>query len=193
MKIHVNTIFLQKKDINKMNGQENKIRQNMENPDVFHSVYARNCEIKRIDKPAAAAFLNEHHRYGDASCRFRYGIFLKRYTGHNLKSEGRLEDGSLVAVAEFSAGRKWQKGERTVRSYEWVRYASMTGVRVIGGMGKILETFIREHKPDDIMTYAIADWSEGDVYRKLGFELEGEKEFGESKSLKFRLKIGDKK
>lgn len=193
MKIHANTIFLHKKDINNMSGQEQVIKQNMENPEVFHSVYARNCEVRRIEKPVAATFLNEHHRYGDAACRFRYGIFLKRYTGHNLRAEGKLEAGTLVAVAEFSGARRWQKEEGIIKSYEWVRYASMKGVRVIGGMGKILETFIKEHQPDDIMTYAIADWSEGDVYRKLGFELEGEKEFGESRSLKFRLKLKEKK
>lgn len=193
MKIRVNTIFLHKKDINKMKRPENNIRQNMDNPEVFHSVYARNCDIRRIEKPVAAAFLNKHHRYGDASCRYRYGIFLKRYTGHNLNAEGKLEAGTLVAVAEFSGARRWQKDSGVIKSYEWVRYASITGVRVIGGMGKILETFIKEHRPDDIMTYAIADWSEGDVYRKLGFVLEGEKDFGDSRSLKFRLRIEEKK
>ena len=53
----------------------------------------------------------------------------------------------------------------------------------------MLKTFINEQKPDDIMTYAISDWSEGDVYRKLGFVEEGIKTFGESSSIKFRLKL----
>ena len=47
--------------------------------EVFTPVYARNCEIRRIDKPTAAEFLNRTHAYGDAACKYRYGIFLNRY------------------------------------------------------------------------------------------------------------------
>lgn len=163
-----------------------EIKQNMDNPSDFHLIFARNCEVRRIDKPTASAFLQTHHRYGNARARFCYGLFLKRYTG---SSTPLFEAGTLVAVAQFSAARKWIKEGKEVRSYEWVRYSSITGVRIAGGMGKMLKTFINEQKPDDIMTYAISDWSEGDVYRKLGFVEEGIKTFGESSSIKFRLKL----
>mgnify|MGYP006988390554 CR=1 FL=1 len=83
--------------------------------------------------------------------------------------------GTLVAVATFSNARKWQKGEKTIRSYEWTRYASLPGVRINGGMGKVLKAFIKEVQPDDIMSYADLEWSEGAVYEQLGFELEGHK------------------
>jgi len=36
-------------------------------------------------------------------------------------------------------------------------------------MGKFLEHFIEQHKPDDIMTYTDCEWSHGEVYEKLGF------------------------
>ena len=39
-------------------------------------------------------------------------------------------------------------------------------------MGKVLKTFIKEVGPDDIMTYADLEWSEGGVYEQLGFILE---------------------
>jgi hypothetical protein len=80
--------------------------------------------------------------------------------------------GTMVAVAEFSNVRKWLKGEKVIKSYEWVRYASRPCIRVIGGMGKILNKFIEEADPDDIMSYADLEWSDGDSYRKLGFEKE---------------------
>ena len=165
-----------------------EIRQNMPQPDVFRSVYARNCIVKRIDKPTAADFLNQYHRYGDAACKYRYALFTKRHTG---TSEAFVGQGEMVAVAEFSGARKWIKGDKTISSYEWVRYASIDDIRVIGGMSKILKTFIEEHSPDDIMTYAIAELSEGDVYKKLGFIEEGIKNFGSSSSIKFRLKLTD--
>ena len=163
---------------------------------IFTQVYARNCEIRRIDKATAEAFLAQNHSYADAACRYRYGLYLKRHTGHNALPEaegpsphtagpaatsttsspaatGNLPaPGTLVAVATFSNARKWIKGDKTIRSYEWTRYASLPGIRLNGGMGKILKTFIKEVSPDDIMTYADLEWSEGKVYEQLGFSLE---------------------
>lgn len=150
--------------------------------EIFFPIYARNCEVRRIEKAEAAAFLEANHSYGDAACRYRYGLFLKRHTGEkslNPSSEHSRSDfpaGTLVAVAEFSNARKWLKGEKTIRSYEWTRYASLPGVRIIGGMGKMLRHFIKEVQPDDIMSYADLEWSEGAVYEQLGFTLEGHKE-----------------
>lgn len=142
---------------------------------IFTQIYARNCEVRKIDKQTAAEFLNACHSYGDAACRHRYGLFLKRHTGHNAGSVPIIP-GTLVAVATFSNARKWVKGDKTIRSYEWTRYASLPGVRLSGGMGKLLNTFIEDVKPDDIMTYADLEWSEGKVYETLGFVLEGTKE-----------------
>ncbi|MBE6228220.1 MAG: hypothetical protein E7120_05015 [Bacteroidales bacterium] len=141
----------------------------------FTSLYARNCEIRRIDKPTAAAFLQACHSYGDASCRYRYGMFLKRHTGHLARSGG-LPPGTLVAVAEFSNARRWIKNGQEIRSYEWTRYASLPGVRISGGMGRMLKHFINETAPDDIMSYADLEWSEGNAYEQLGFVAEGIKE-----------------
>jgi hypothetical protein len=39
-------------------------------------------------------------------------------------------------------------------------------------MGKLLKTFILEVQPDDIMSYADLEWSQGDVYKTLGFNEE---------------------
>ena len=59
-------------------------------------------------------------------------------------------------------------------------------------MGKMLKTFIGEVHPDDVMSYADASWSSGDVYKKLGFREEEPKIFPDgSRSLKFRLKLSE--
>ena len=140
----------------------------------FTQIYARNCEVRKIDKKTAAGFLEAFHSYGDASCRHRYGLFLRRHTGHN--AEDRRYIGELIAVATFSNGRRWIKGDKTIRSYEWTRYASLPQMRISGGMGKLLKAFIADVDPDDIMTYADLEWSDGKVYEQLGFTLEGRKE-----------------
>lgn len=125
----------------------------------FRSVFARNTVILRIGKEEAASFLDRCHSYRDAASRYRYGVFTKA--------------GELVAVASFSSGRTWVKEGRTVRSYEWVRYASLPDVRVVGGMGKVLKAFEEDVHPDDIMSYADMEWTDGAVYERLGFIEDG--------------------
>ena len=148
--------------------------------EIFSQAYARNCEVRRIEKGEAAEFLTFCHSYGYASCRYHYGLFLKRHTGHiaaEREAEGaRCEKlDRLIAVATFSNGRKWIKDGKEIRSYEWTRYASLPDMRISGGMGKMLRKFINDVKPDDIMSYADLEWSEGGVYETLGFVLEDTK------------------
>ena len=163
--------------------------------EVFSQAYARNCEVRRIDKETAQRFLNDNHSYGYAACKYRYGLFLKRHTGHiareieeerflgcarndngSARNDNRSDRGNivgtLIAVATFSNARKWIKDGKEIRSYEWTRYASVPELRVSGGMGKLLKAFTKEVQPDDIMSYADLEWSEGKVYEALGFSEE---------------------
>lgn len=133
---------------------------------TFRSVFARDCEVRRAVRPEADAFFDAFHSYGAASARFRYGLFTK-------KEVSGIPEGSLVAAASFSNARRFTVGNRSVASHEWIRYASLPDVRVTGGMGKVLQTFIRDAGPEDVMSYADREWSEGEVYRRLGFRPEG--------------------
>ena len=177
------------------------------------TVFARNCEARKIDRKTASCFLELNHVYGSASCRHCYGLFRRRITGKSecpLPPETKETEGELVAVACFSNARRWNKSGKTVSSYEWVRYASLKDTRVVGGMGKLLNAFILDRHPDDIMTYAISSVAPdrplreglpladpGNVYRKLGFVEEERKFFpsriddGLSVSIKFRMKLTD--
>ena len=202
----------------------------MSGPEKFHSVFARNCEIRRIDRELAASFLNACHLYGDCAAAYRYGLFVSRSPGgakgaaEGCVPEGAEGDteggavgaaegcaeggavgaaegrqtypvGTLVAVASFSKARRWSKkgenGEQeTICSYEWLRYASLPELRVLGGMGRILARFIEDFHPDDIMSYVPLRHFSGEVYESLGFVSEGVKVFenGEQ-SRKYRLKL----
>lgn len=202
----------------------------MSGPEKFHSVFARNCEIRRIDRELAASFLNACHLYGDCAAAYRYGLFVSRSPGGaKVAAEGCVPEGAegdteggavgaaegcaeggavgaaegrqtypigtLVAVATFSKARRWSKkgenGEQeTICSYEWLRYASLPELRVLGGMGRILARFIEDFHPDDIMSYVPLRHFSGEVYESLGFVSEGVKVFenGEQ-SRKYRLKL----
>lgn len=132
------------------------------------SIFARNCSVREITPEVAAKFLEKNHLYGATKSKYRYGLFRKRATGAN--ELGMEHSDSLVAVATFSSGRKNEEG---ILSYEWERYASTVGFRIVGGMGKLLRHFVEERMEEigqiEVMSYSDSEWSDGDVYNKLGF------------------------
>lgn len=155
--------------------------------DGLSNIFARNCEVRRIHKPEASAFLERNHRLGATGGRYFYGLFVKRSTG---AGELQLPAGTMVAAASFSQARTWQKPEGSIRSYEWIRYASLEGTRVVGGMGKLLDAFIEEVHPDDIMSYADLGWPDGGkAYLELGFKPESEIERGGARCMKYRRRF----
>lgn len=122
------------------------------------SIFARKCEVVKLRPEEAAAFLDSYHLYGSARCRYRYGL---------------LYGGELVAVSTFSDSRPMPRivggNEVTAASYEWVRSASLPDCRICGGMGRMLKAFEDDVHPEDIMSYADCEWSDGAVYERLGF------------------------
>jgi len=128
---------------------------------IHRTIFARKCDVQKIDAATAAAFLNLYHSYGNAQSRYRYGLFL---------------GGEMVAAATFSGKRMMPRGERTLASYEWIRYASLPDVRICGGMGRVMAAFVRDIHPQEIMSYADLEWSDGQVYTTLGFREAGKRE-----------------
>lgn len=140
-------------------------------------VFARNCEVRTVSAETAAEFLGRNHLYGAAKAPYRLGLYRMRSTG---AGEAPM-DGTpgLVAVATFSAGRMMRDG---VMSYEWVRYASARGVRVSGGMGRLLWAFVAGRRAGgcqdgtgamEVMSYCDLEWYDGRSYLQMGFADEG--------------------
>lgn len=132
------------------------------------TIFARNCEVRTIDNHTAKTFLNCNHLLGYTSASYYYALFEVK----GARSSPVISN-EPVAVSAFSSPRPMNRDGEVISSYEWVRYASRRGVRVAGGMGKLLNCFVNEQSPQEIMSYADRDWSEGDVYKKLGFKLAG--------------------
>lgn len=135
---------------------------------------ARHCFVERIDNPTAAIFLYENHLQASVKSKFKYGLFLKaQYLEKFIDSTLVQEKNKplMIAVATFSAGRVMKYIERAgTRSYELLRFATLKNHHVVGGMDKLLKAFANEHQPDDVMSYADRDWSDGRSYETLGFQ-----------------------
>jgi hypothetical protein len=114
-------------------------------------VYARKCEIRKIDPKESATFINQFHVQGNCGAKHHYGLFLG-------------ED--LLSVMTFRSARFSKK-------YEWelVRFCSKAGFRVTGGASKLFKAFVIEHRPKSIVSFSHIHCTRGTLYKTLGFSL----------------------
>lgn len=122
-------------------------------------VYARKTVVARIDKRVSINFLDEHHLQMAIPGKYRYGLF---------------QDGELLSVAIFSGGRRMRDQHEGYRSFELIRFCHKSNFRVVGGLSKLLKSFIKDFQPNDIMTYVDRDWSQDSNLATLGFKEVGE-------------------
>ena len=114
------------------------------------SIFARKCAVKEIGSRESNEFLEHNHIQGADGAPIRYGLF------HNNE---------LVAVMTFGKPR-FSRGY----DYELIRFASKLGTHVVGGASKLLNHFRSSHS-GSIVSYADRRYSDGNLYRKLGFRL----------------------
>lgn len=124
-------------------------------------VFARNCEIKKVNKQEAEIFLNQNHLLGFKSAYFKYALYNQQ---------------EIIAIATFSKGRKMNRLEANKRSFELISFCCKKNVSVTGGLSKLIKAFVTHLQPGDIMTYIDKDWSDGSAYLNLGFKIHSETE-----------------
>jgi hypothetical protein len=119
----------------------------------LQKIYARNCTISLIPKELKRNFLSKYHIQGNDNSQIYIGAFY---------------DQNLVAVMTFGILRKTLGSKRVSGSYELYRYASCTNI--IGGASRLLQFFIKNYNPNEILTYSDNRWGITDFYEKIGFK-----------------------
>jgi hypothetical protein len=76
---------------------------------------------------------------------------------------------------------------KTECEYELIRFCNKKYLSVVGGASKLLKHFEKKYKPKSLLSYANRRWSKGNLYHKLGFELQNI-----SKPNKFIINLTDK-
>jgi hypothetical protein len=140
---------------------------------ISQRIPARMTKVERIDKPTADRFLIQNHLQASVSAKLKYGLFLPPQYFRILKNRPIDQSPLLVAVATFSGSKPIERDGELFRSFELIRFANLLNCTVVGGFDKLLKNFIKEQNPDDIMSYADRDWSDGNSYEQTGFELIG--------------------
>lgn len=119
-------------------------------------IYARETVVARIDKRQSMQFQEEHHMQVALPGKYRYGLFYR---------------GELVSIGVFSGGRRMQNKPETYRSFELLRFCHKKNILVVGGLTKLLQSFSKDFRPGDLMTYSDKDWSDGHKFALVGFEI----------------------
>jgi hypothetical protein len=118
---------------------------------------ARKCTMRVVDSPEAREFMDRTHIQGATRHGAHYG----------LDYEGRL-----TAVASFCpkrGGGLTPTGEPD--AWEVLRYASEGRVR--GGFSRLMKAFVRDHGPEELISYCDLRYGDGGLYRACGFQLDG--------------------
>lgn len=126
------------------------------------AIFARKLQlvdVKSLDRKDVAQFFNDNHIQGNVA-NMPYGHAL-------------LDGDRIMACMTFSKPRAGigNISKYTGDVYELVRYATDNNVRVVGGASRLLTAFERSAEPDMIYSFADKRWSDGEMYKKLGFEL----------------------
>lgn len=121
-------------------------------------IFARKLRVVRIDKASAESFFDRNHP----------GAYAKAYCKLALYDENEI-----MAAALFSKGRNFDWDYKGLRSFELVRFATLSGYTVAGGLSRLLAAFHAIFNPGEIMTYHNLEHGAGRVYRQCGFKSRG--------------------
>ena len=83
---------------------------------------------------------------------------------------GLYYKGDLVSIMTFGKKRRPLCYTSTNNDeYELLRFCNKLNHVVVGGASKLLNYFIKNYNPKEIISYADIRWSDGNLYEKLGF------------------------
>lgn len=119
-----------------------------------NKIYARKCILKKVTSRETKEFLIKNHIQGNVNSNIRLGLYYAN---------------ELVSIMTFGNLRKSMGYCSKEGSHEMLRFCNKLNMNVIGGADKLLQYFIKEYHPKEIISYADRRWSKGDLYQKLGF------------------------
>jgi hypothetical protein len=121
-------------------------------------IFARKCYVKEIkDSKISNKFLENNHIQGRDYSVIKIGLFFNE---------------ELVSVMTFNKSEGRKKMEDS--GWNLSRFCNKINLNIIGGASKLLIFFIKKYSVKRIVSYADRDWSIGNLYFKLGFDLVSE-------------------
>jgi len=122
-------------------------------------IYARKCIIKEIDAKTKNIFINKYHIQGADGSNVKLGAFYEN---------------ELIAVMTFCKPRAFMGKKVVEGNWELGRFVSIPDTYTPGLASKLLKYFERNWNPLLLETFADRRWSQGNLYKQLGFEFESQ-------------------
>ena len=135
---------------------KNKIKHILNKSDGI-KIGARQVKIKNVTKEEKNRFLDNFHIQGTDKSDVFYGAFFNDV---------------MVGLMTFNKKRNMTKSQEG--EFELSRYSTNSDYIINGLASKLLKTFIKEHSPKQIISFADRRWTvDGDnnLYTKMGFKL----------------------
>ena len=120
-------------------------------------IHARKCQIKEISHKIKNEFLDKFHIQGSDRSRIKLGAFYQD---------------ELISVMTFSHGSISKGSKYQENVWELNRFCSNSNYHIPGIASKLLTHFKRNYEWKEIFSYADRRWSDGNVYRRIGFKLD---------------------
>ena len=140
--------------INKQNIVKHRLMHIL-NVSEANSIHARKCVIKEINATVKNEFLNKFHIQGADRSSIKLGAFY---------------NDQLVSLMTFSKGSIAKGGKTADGIYELNRFCSDHDYIISGIANRLFKHFIRNYNPTEIFTYGDKRWSDGNLYKHLGFD-----------------------
>ena len=115
-------------------------------------VFARKCEVREVRPSDSMDFQEENHIQGAIGAKVHLGLYFNN---------------EIVALMTFGKSRFNKKAE-----WELLRFCNKLGYHIPGAAGKLLRHFEKNWHPKSLISYADRRWSQGKLYKALGFKLD---------------------
>jgi len=121
-------------------------------------IFGRKTKIKEItDNKLIREFLDKNHLQGFVGSKIKIGLFYEN---------------ELVSLMTFGKLRTLMNSKsKTENHYEMLRFCNKLNTNIIGGASKLFKYFIRTYNPIEVVSYADRSYSNGNLYKQLGFNL----------------------
>jgi hypothetical protein len=137
------------------------------------SVFARDTRIVPISAEAARNFLDANHLMGFSKGALYVGCVVpphRQFRG--IGSEFSWEGNPLVGVAVFGKPMVMKEaGMEGELSGELIKLATLSSIRLVGGITKFLDAYRAIHPVQNVMTYIDLDWNSGKGFLSIGFKV----------------------
>jgi len=111
-----------------------------------NKIHGRKTEVKEVDSEEVKLFLNDNHVQGYVSSTIKLGLY------YNDK---------LVSVMCFTKRKD---------IFELVRFCTELNTTVNGGASKLINYFIKNYSPKEIISFSEKRWNVGNLYSRVGFK-----------------------